>query len=278
MRILMATIAAGSVPRFSNPQGKTMPDSVENKLRQARKMEAVGRLTGALAHDFNNLLSVIACYSSMVEAGLPPQGPLGGYIQEIHQASNKAADLTRQLLVFSAEKPAKTALIQLDDLLAGMAALFPLLAGKYIEVKTAGSAGLAAINADAGLLEQLVGELLLDARESMPSGGTVTVETCNVALDEKHAMILGKASSGPHVMLSVCCTETGAVAPVEGVPLEFMLSAAETRDEGLTASPNVAAIVRENGGGIWVRKGAGRGKTSRIYFPAAPASMEHVPL
>jgi PAS domain S-box-containing protein len=245
--------------------------TLEEQLRHAQKMEAVGRLAGGVAHDFNNVLTVIHGYAQTALERLPPEDPLRRDLQEVLRAAERAASLTRQLLAFSRKSPPAPTRLDLNAVLAGMEKFLRRLIGSDIEIVLRPAADLGPVKADRGQLEQVVMNLALNARDAMPKGGTLMLETARVELAAEAAERHLGLSPGPHVVLSISDTGTGMDRETLSRIFEpFFTTKPEGAGTGLGLSI-VWAIVREAGGGVWVYSEPGRGTTFKIYLPEAPA-------
>ena len=181
----------------------------EEQVSQARKLESVGQLAGGVAHDFNNLLTAIMGYSQLSLREAPPESPISSHLQEIQKATERAADLTNQLLAFSRHQVIEPKVIDLNSLVINLDKLLRRLIGEDIELVTLPATDLEPVKADPGQIEQVLMNLAVNARDAMPKGGKLTIETVNVTLDAEYVRQHSAASAGRHVMLVVSDTGTG---------------------------------------------------------------------
>jgi hypothetical protein len=238
-----------------------------DQFRQAQKMEAVGRLAGGVAHDFNNLLSVILSYASMATASLTHGDPLREDMLEIEKAGRRAAELTGQLLAFSRRQVLQPRIVDLNESLAKMAKMLQRLLGEDIELEFCAGESLEAVRVDPGQIEQVVMNLAVNARDAMPDGGKLTIETCNVDLDEGYVRGHPGTKPGPHVMLAVSDSGVGMDPQTQSHIFEpFYTTKEPGRGTGLGLS-TVLGIVEQSGGSIWVYSEPGQGTTFKAYFP-----------
>jgi PAS domain S-box-containing protein len=241
--------------------------ALEERLLQAQKMESVGRLAGGVAHDFNNLLTVITGTVDLALAGLREADPLAADLREIQQAARRGAALTQQLLAFSRRQVFQPQVISLNDLLADLEPLLRRLLGEAIALVVAGAPELGNVRADPAQMSQVVMNLVVNSRDAMPHGGTLTLETADVELDEAYARQHVGVTPGPYVMLAA--TDTGAgmdQATRERVFEPFFTTKAAGQGTGLGLS-TVYGIVKQSGGSIWVYSEPGVGTTFKIYLP-----------
>lgn len=240
----------------------------EEKFRQAQKMEAVGRLAGGIAHDFNNLLTVILGNGETLAHHLRLE-PLVAEVDEIQRAAHRAATLTRQLLAFSRKQVLEPQILNLNAVLTGMKKMFERLLGEDIEISFLLTSSPHLCLIDPGQIEQVVLNLVVNARDAMPDGGRLTIETSNVVIDDEYVNTHPDAKTGEHLMLSVSDSGTGMSREVQSHLFEpFFTTKPLGRGTGLGLS-TVYGIVKQSGGTVWVYSEVGQGTTFKLYFPAA---------
>jgi PAS domain S-box-containing protein len=240
---------------------------LEEQLRQAQKLEAVGRLAGGVAHDFNNLLSVILGYGELVLQDMHREHPAYGPLQQIYQAGLRARDLTRQLLAFSRKQVLEMQVVDLNAVVRGFEKLLRRVIGEDIELKLVLTSQPLAIKADTSQLEQVLMNLAVNARDAMPEGGTLTIETAVVELDREYAAQKTSVVPGTYALIAVSDTGCGMDRDTMGLIFEpFFTTKPRDKGTGLGLATSYG-IVKQHNGNIWVYSEPGQGTTFRIYLP-----------
>jgi PAS domain S-box-containing protein len=266
--------AAGEITHYIST-GRDITDQrrLESQLQQAQKMDAVGRLAGGVAHDFNNLLMVISAYAELTLDSLPADHPIRDKVGEIINASRRAADLTKQLLAFGRKQMQSLQLLDLNAVLLDIGKMLPRLIGEDIQLLFVPGQDLDKVKVDPVQIEQIVMNLAANARDAMPGGGKLTIETSNVHLDETYRQRHSIVPPGDYVLLAV--TDSGVGIPQESLAHifePFYTTKEEGRGTGLGLA-TVYGIVKQNGGFIWVYSEPGLGTTFKIYLPRTQSAI-----
>jgi PAS domain S-box-containing protein len=241
--------------------------ALERQLRTAQKMEAVGRLSGGIAHDFNNLLGVIIGYSQVLKRSLKPENPLYEHAEEIEKASQRAVSLTRQLLAFSRQQVLEPVILNLNTLVSDMEKMLPRLIGEDIALTLALDPALAQVKADPSQVEQVIMNLAVNARDAMPDGGKLIIQTANVDLDTAYTHQHPGSRVGSYVMLRVTDTGTGIEPEIQAQIFEPFFTTKE-RDKGTGLGlATVYGVVKQSGGYIAVDSEKGKGASFSVYLP-----------
>jgi two-component system cell cycle sensor histidine kinase/response regulator CckA len=249
---------------------------LEEQLRQSQKMESIGRLTGGIAHDFNNFLTIIKGYSQLSLLELKEDSPLKGNIEEINRATDQSADLIRQLLAFSRRQVMEMRVLDLNILLQNLNKMLRRVIGEDIELVMHLPEDLGGVKTDHGQIEQVIMNLAVNAKDAMPSGGKLTIETANVELDEAYARRHVAVAPGRYVMLSISDTGVGMTPEVRDRVFEpFFTTKEEGKGTGLGLS-TVYGIVKQSGGNIWIYSELGKGTTLKIYLPRVDEPLEEI--
>jgi signal transduction histidine kinase len=240
---------------------------LESQLLQSQKLEAVGQLAAGVAHDFNNLLNVITGYSELILRSLPPVGTDRDRTEQIRRAAERGAGLTRQLLAFSRRQVLEPHVMDLNAALADVQSMLTRLIGEDIKIVTSFDPALGRVFADPGQMEQVLVNLVVNARDAMPAGGALVLETSNVNLDEVYARTHPGSTAGPHVRLAVSDTGHGMdEATISRVFEPFFTTKPRGKGTGLGLA-TVHGIVRQSGGHVDVYSEPGHGTTFKIYLP-----------
>jgi len=256
---------------MSQAEGRRERSRLEQQFRQAQKMDAVGRLAGGVAHDFNNLLTVITGYAELLLAGGAPEGSQRDALKEIQRAAERGGALTHQLLAFSRGQPFTARTVQLNTLLVHMEKMLSRLIGEDVELITVAAAEPATIRTDPGQLEQVVMNVVVNARDAMPGGGKLIIETANAQVDQTNAGPNVDLKPGSYVVLAISDTGMGMDPETVTHLFEpFFTTKAPGKGTGLGLA-TAYGIVKQSGGAISVYSEPGRGTTVKIYLPSTEA-------
>jgi PAS domain S-box-containing protein len=244
---------------------------MQERLASAEKMEAVGRLAGGVAHDFNNLLTVISGYAAILRADPGATRPL----DEIEHAAEQAAALTRQLLAFSRRQVMRPQVVDVNEIVGGMSAMLERIIGDDVQVAIQLAERVSAVEADRAQIERVVLNLAANARDAMPRGGRLTIETADVVLEDSYVATHGDVTPGPHVLLAISDTGIGMSDEVRRRLFEpFFTTKSGGGGTGLGLA-TVFGVVKQSGGSIFVYSEEGRGTTFKIYLPASQRPVSH---
>ena len=247
---------------------------LEAQFIEAQKMEVIGQLASGVAHDFNNILAVIIGYSDLMTSDLGPDSPLRKYTEEIRHASERAAGLTRQLLVFSRKQTVQPVVLDLNDVVKDLDKMLRRLIDENIEMTIVPGKQIGRVKADSGYVGQVLMNLVVNARDAMPNGGKLTIATNNVTLDENYARTHPGVIPGDYVMLSVSDTGTGMTDEVKALLFEaFFTTKPMGKGTGLGLA-TCQTIVQQSGGHIDVYSEVGKGTTFKIYFPRVEQPLD----
>jgi signal transduction histidine kinase/ActR/RegA family two-component response regulator len=255
--------------RTSMQKSQLEQKTLEERLRQAHKMEAVGRLAGGVAHDFNNLLTIIRGHSDLLLDRASLQESQRHSLDQIQKASGRAVTMTRQVLAFSRMQVLQPRVLDLNAIVTDLGKMLPRLIGEDIEYVFAPEPKLATVKADPGQIEQVLMNLVVNSRDAMPNGGTITVRTSNVVIDKADAQQRAPMLPGDYVLLSVSDTGTGMSAETKAHIFEPFFTTKEVGKGTGLGLATVYGVVKQSGGFVWVESAAGEGTTFEIYLPKA---------
>ena len=247
---------------------------LEAQLLQAQKLESIGRLAGGIAHDFNNLLSAIIGFGEIIKLDLPPDNHCSSYVEEILKAADRGATLTKQLLAFSRKQILQPRVLNLNDVVLDLETMLRRLIGENIDLEVSLSPQLGSLKADQNQIEQVIVNLAVNARDAMPEGGKLTLETTNIDLDETYAKQHKSVTPGPYVLLAV--SDTGHGMQRDTLPHifePFYTNKEQGKGTGMGLA-TVYGIVKQSGGDIWVYSEPEKGSIFKIYLPRVEAAPE----
>jgi PAS domain S-box-containing protein len=259
-------VGASTIARNITAQKK-----IEDQLRQSQKMEAVGRLAGGVAHDFNNLLGIVTACTELLRSRVA--GESVEYIDNIREAAKRGASLTRQLLAFSRRQPAQSQLVDLNDRLRDVSKLLKPLMGDDVEIVLRAHSSEAVVEADPGHLDQIMVNLAVNARDAMPRGGRLVIETSVSDFDESFAQEHAPMTAGRYVMMAISDNGIGMDEATRSRIFEPFFTTKETGKRSGLGLSTVYGIVKQSGGHIWVYSELGHGTTFKIYLPSAEGKL-----
>jgi two-component system cell cycle sensor histidine kinase/response regulator CckA len=267
----------GSSQLVVNLRDVTESRALEQQLRQAQKMEAVGRLAGGIAHDFNNLLTAILGYSDLLLIHMTEDDPKRESLLEIRKSGERAAALTRQLLAFSRKQVLRPQVLDLNAVISEMEKILRRVIGEDLSLRTRLAEDLGTVKADPGQIEQVILNLAINSRDAMPTGGKLTIETANVDLDDAYVMAHAVVRPGRYVMIAVSDTGIGMDAETKSHLFEpFFTTKTPGKGTGLGLA-TAYGIVKQSDGYIWVYSEPGQGTTFKIYLPRVEEIVEPKP-
>ena len=264
-------VGASTIARNITAQKK-----IEDQLRQSQKMEAVGRLAGGVAHDFNNLLGIVTACSELLRNRVDADSV--EYIDNIGEAAKRGASLTRQLLAFSRRQPVQTQLLDLNQRLKEVSKLLRPLMGDAVEIVLLPRSATAVIEVDPGQLDQIVINLAVNARDAMPRGGKLILETAVLDSDESFTREHPAMIAGRYVMLAISDNGIGMDEATRSRIFEPFFTTKETGKGSGLGLATVYGIVKQSGGHVWVYSEPGHGTTFKVYLPSAEHKLENAPV
>ncbi|HUD84648.1 MAG TPA: ATP-binding protein, partial [Candidatus Saccharimonadales bacterium] len=247
---------------------------IERQFIEAQKMEVIGQLAGGVAHDFNNILAVIMGYSDLMIQKVDPDSEFKSYLETIRSSAERAAGLTRQLLIFSRKQTVQLVVLDINEAIKGLDKMLQRLIDENIDLTILPGAQLGRVKADSGYVGQVLMNLAVNARDAMPKGGKLTIATSNAALDENYAHAHPGAIPGDYVMITVSDTGTGMTEEVKARMFEaFFTTKPKGKGTGLGLA-TCQTIMQQSGGHIAVQSGLGQGTTFKIYFPRVDQPLD----
>jgi signal transduction histidine kinase/HAMP domain-containing protein len=271
---LIGLVEGGALQRiWGTRRDVTVERMLDERLAQAQRLEAIGRLAGGVSHDFNNLLTVILAHSELLLERLPTGGPDAAGVQEIRQTAQRAAQLTRQLLLFSRGQVARPAVLDLNQVTGSVEDMLRRVIGEDIDLVIRLAPELSHIRADQGQIEQVLMNLVVNARDAMPSGGILEIRTGEVTLDEEYVKFRPSMQPGRYVMLAVTDSGSGMSAEVQQHAFEpFFTTKSKGQGTGLGLA-TVYGIARQSGGDVAIYSEVGKGTTVKVFLPARAGAV-----